>query len=87
MSSLSKMYDETVKCAHGVPTTTRIPCIECQQAATPSLLTTLKKMLVHHEAKAGKLRDAIKAVEANPELEQMDELIRNAKLRAANQGC
>ena len=44
-----------------------------------TLLETLRKKQVYHEARAGKLRDAIKALEAHPELEELYLLVKNAR--------
>jgi hypothetical protein len=43
------------------------------------LLDQLKRALIHHEAKTGKLKAAIKAVESNPEYESIYQLVKNAR--------
>ena len=43
------------------------------------LIDQLKRALIHHEAKAGKLKAAIKAVESNPDYESIYHLVKNAR--------
>ena len=49
-----------------------------EQSPAP-LLDQLKRALIHHEAKAGKLKAAIKALESNPEYESIYQLVKNAR--------
>ena len=43
------------------------------------LIDQLKRALIHHEAKAGKLKAAIKAVESNPDYESIYHLVKKAR--------
>ena len=50
-----------------------------EEQPTVPLIDQLRRALVHHEAKAGKLKAAIKAVESNPEYETIYQLVKNAR--------
>jgi hypothetical protein len=52
--------------------------VEQPRAKVP-MIDFLRTRLVHHEAKAGKIRESIAALESNPDLERLYELLRDSK--------
>ena len=53
--------------------------MEAEEKTKLSTMDVLKLRLTYHQARVGEIRDAIAALEANPDLEQLYALIRDCK--------